>query len=158
MDYNIRKATLDDLSVIQQFNLQLFKKEHEEFDKTLDCNWTFSVEGKEYFKNRITEDSGFAFIASLGDKPVGYIVGGLTNSPKHRTITKLAELENMFVLNEHRSSGIGTKLYEKFLEWCKNKEVERIKVVASSENIKAIQFYQKKGFQNYDLVMERKIE
>ena len=41
MNLSIRKAHINDLEIIQKLNLQLFEKEHKEYDDLLDLKWTF---------------------------------------------------------------------------------------------------------------------
>ncbi len=63
----------------------------------------------------------------------------------------------MFVLEECRSLGIGRELHEAFMNWCKDNNAKKIKVVASANNKKAIGFYRREEFEDYDLVLEKKI-
>ena len=63
----------------------------------------------------------------------------------------------MIVLPEARGTGIGSKLVEEVKKWAKLKKVKRLKVIASSNNSRAIEFYKKKGFQDYDTVLEQDI-
>jgi hypothetical protein len=37
----MRKATIKDLKKIQELNLMLFEKEYDEYDKTLNVDWTY---------------------------------------------------------------------------------------------------------------------
>ncbi len=155
MKFKIKSATINDLKRVQELNLLLFEKEYAEFDDTLNCKWTFGKEGTEYFKNRIIKDDGCIFVAVVGDEIVGYLAGGIKdNKNNHRLLPKFAELENMFVLDRYRCMGVGSNLYQVFTDWCKSKGVGRLRVVASAQNVGAINFYRKKGFLDYDLVLE----
>lgn len=154
MDIEIRKATISDLKFIQELNHKLFLKEYEEYDKALICDWPFGEEGTEYFKERIEKDNGCALVAVADGKAVGYMVGAILKRERYRNISKFAELENTLVLTEHRSKGIGKKLYEKFKEWCKSKNVQKICVEPTAQNTRAIEFYRKHGFKDYSLVLE----
>lgn len=158
MEIQIKPATIENLKAIQELNQMLFEKEYAEFDNTLDRNWPFSEDGTEYFKYRITKDDGCAFVALVDDEIVGYLAGGLMdNSKNYRILPNSAELENMFVLEKCRGLGVGSKLYQAFVDWCKSKEVGRLRVVASAQNSGGINFYRKNGFVDYDLVLEADI-
>ncbi|MFA6428461.1 MAG: GNAT family N-acetyltransferase [Candidatus Buchananbacteria bacterium] len=157
MEGVIKKARIQDLKAVQELNLLLFKKEYQEFDQTLDRQWTFSSAGEKYFKHRLTKDDGCIFLAYVDDKLVGYLAGGLNNHLPCRVLPKLAELENTLVLEEFRSQGIGTKLYQAFVDWCKTKGVKRLRVIASVQNVKGINFYRKSGFVDYDLILETEL-
>lgn len=154
MEVTIRKATIKDLKKVQELNLKLFEKEHKEYDKFLNLNWTFGAEGTKYFSDRIKNEDGCVFVAELNKEIVGYLCGGLRKSKPYRNPPIMAELENTLVLENHRSKGIGSKLFDAFINWCKTKKVEKIRVEASAQNKLAISFYRKNGFKDYTLVLE----
>jgi len=158
MTVKIKTATIKNLGDVQRLNLMLFEKEFKEYDKTLNCKWTLSERGKEYFTKQITDKSCCAFVAYADNNIVGYLVGGVREKSRTaRILPKFAELKNMYIINEYRNLGIGTKLFKSFLKWCKLKKVKRMQVVASAQNLKAIKFYRKNGFKDYDLVLETDI-
>lgn len=155
MESKIKSATIEDLKRVQELNLMLFEKEYAEFDNTLNCKWTFGEDGTEYFKSRIIEDDGCVFVAVVDDEIVGYLAGGLMDNKKtYRVLPNSAELENTFVLDNRRGMGIGQKLFEAFKDWCKSKDVKRLRVVASAQNVGGINFYKKNGFSDYNLILE----
>lgn len=45
----IRRATIDDLEIVQNLNNSLFELEKENYDPTLVTNWPLTVEGRKYF-------------------------------------------------------------------------------------------------------------
>ena len=157
MESKIKSATIKDLKEIQRLNQMLFEKEYKEFDNTLNCKWAFGKDGKNYFKKCITEDDRCVFVAYLNNKIVGYLAGGIDNGGSYRILPKFAELDYMFVLSKYRGKGIGTKLYQTFLDWCKAKNVGKLRVIASAQNWRSINFYKKNGFFDYDLILETNI-
>jgi len=154
----IKKAKISDLKKVQELNLRLFKKEYEEYDGLLNLDWTFGKEGENYYMKRILEDDGCVYLAFKSDEIVGYLCGGLKKLQTYRNIFSSAELENMYVLKNFRSRGIGTELYRQFYKWCQEKGVKKIKVEASVQNKGAIDFYQKNNFLNYTLVLESDVK
>lgn len=155
MEVEIREAKIEDLESIQALNLKLFEREFSKgFDKTLDTNWTFSDLGTDYFKKKILGEDSFAAVAVVDHEIVAYLAGGETEVYSYRTIKKLAELENMMVLKEYRNMKIGSKLVDAFFKWCKKKNIKRVRVAASAGNVKAINFYRKNGFKDYEVTLE----
>jgi len=152
----IRKATVKDLDGILRLNFELFKKEYREYDKTLDLDWT-QRGGEKYFRNRIAKSDGFVAVAESGGKLVGYLCGGMPKMEAHRIKMKHAELENMFVDKRFRRQGVGKKLAEEFLNWCRENKADYVSVSASYENEEGIHFYRKLGFENYEIVLEMKV-
>ena len=157
MDVEIRKATLKVLDIIQDLNLMLFQKEYEEYDKNLNLNWTKGEEGTNYFKKRITDENSSAFVAIVDGKIVGYRIGAISKPESYRNISNYAEAENMFVLPKFRNKGIGTKLFNEFLKWCKEKNIKRVKIVVDSRNEKALNFDRKMGFEDYSITLEKEL-
>ncbi len=150
----IRKANLQDLSSIQELNNKLFELEYENFDDTLKVGWPFEEEGKEYFENMINNE--IVFVAMDEEKIVGYLAGSICEQISYIKET-FAELDNMCIDDEYRRFGIGTLLINRFKDFCKEKKIQNIKVTASAKNSRAIQFYIKNGFEDYNITLKYKI-
>ena len=151
---NIRKATINDLNSVQYLNNSLFDLELNNFDDTLKQGWFFEKEGKEYFKDMINNE--IVFVAQIEEKIVGYLAGSICEQTSYITET-FAELDNMCINEEYRRFGIGTLLMNEFKKYCKEKDMQNIKVTASAKNSRAIQFYIKNGFEAYNVTLKYKI-
>ena len=155
----IRKARPNDLTNILRLNLDLFKKEYKEYDKKLNLKWTYGKTGKAYFKKKISEKNGFAFVAENEGKIIGYLCGSIRKSPyDYRIISRYAELDNMIIEKKFRGREIGERLVLEFLKWCKIKKTNVISVNASAQNENGIKFYRKMGFKDYSLTLEIKVK
>ena len=150
----IRKANLNDLNLVQKLNNSLFELEFNNFDDTLKVGWSFEKEGKEYFQNMLNTE--IVFIAEVQEKIVGYLAGSICKQTSYIT-ESFAELDNMNIDDEYRRLGIGTLLIDEFKKYCKGKNVQNIKVTASAKNNRAIQFYMKNGFEDYNVTLKYKI-
>lgn len=155
MEWNIRKATSEDIGAIQHLNTKLRHKDYEEYDQTINVDFPLSDGGSAYFKERIESPDSFALVAESASTVVGYFVGTVIKPEMYRTMSEIGEGENMFVDDGFQGQGIGTQFMEKFEEWCKGRGVARTRVVASAENKVAIEFYKKVGFEKYDLTLEK---
>lgn len=155
MDIKIQHAAVKNIRDIQNLNHQLCIKEHKDFDATINKDYPVQKSGEKYFKERIKKDC--ALIATIDGKISGYLVGAISDAEGYRNIHKIAEAENMFVLEEYRSLGIGKQLFQEFIKWCKSKGVKKIRAVASVQNQKAIEFYKREGFKEYNLTLEKDI-
>lgn len=150
----IRKATLEDLNEIQELNNKLFEFEFNNFDDTLKVGWPFEKEGKEYFENMLNNE--IVFVGEVEENIVGYLAGSICEEVSYIT-ERFAELDNMCIDDEYRRFGIGTLLMEEFKKYCKKKNMQNIKVTASAKNSRAIQFYKKNGFEDYNITLKYKI-
>ena len=139
MEFVIRRATLDDIDDIIKLNKILFDLEYDNnFDDTLDTSWPLSNKGIDYYKESITNN--IALVAVTSNMVVGYLIWTLNTENSYNTV-KQAELNNMCVLEKYRKYGIGTKLFNKFKNICKQNHIGEIRVTSSYHNINAINFY-----------------
>ncbi len=153
-NFVIRKAKISDLNDILRLNFDLFKKEYKEYDKSLNLKWTYN-EGKKYFKARITKNNGFVEVVENKNYIVGYLCGGIIKGLFYRRKAKYAELENMFI--DYRGKGLGAKLAEDFIIWCKENKADYISLTAFAKNEQALGLYRKLGFEDYNLSLEMKL-
>jgi len=159
MSIKILPATISDLNKIIELNLKLFQKEFNEFDKTLNVSWPLTDPSKKYFKERISNVGGCVFVAIIDQQEIiGYLAGGFVEPADYRDIKNpMAELENMFIDDNFRSQGIGSMLLEAFMDWCKQNNLERVKVVASFGNVLGVDFYKKNGFESTEIILEKSL-
>jgi RimJ/RimL family protein N-acetyltransferase len=156
MEYKIRKAEIEDLNQIQNLIDKLCEKEFNEFDNTINPKYGTSEKGESYVKERILDtNNSLSLVVVDNDNIVGYFLGGVTISEDYRLPNKIGEGETMFIEEEYRGIGIGTHFLKLFEVWCKEKKLNRIRLVASSKNIKAVDTYKKNGFEVYDITLEK---
>jgi GNAT superfamily N-acetyltransferase len=154
----IRKATVEDLQTVQGLNRKLGTKEHADFDPTVNPEFATTERGKRYFTNSIENNDRLVLIAEYDDMPIGYIAGGIEKVSEYRTIRSMAEVDNMWVDEECRGRGIGRQLLSEFEVWARGKGTNRMRVIASYKNEKAIKFYTREGFDEYDLILEKDLK
>ena len=155
MDIEIKKADITYLKDIQNLNNQLFELEYNNFDSALKVGWTFEEKGTSYFKDML--ENGIVYIALDKDNVVGYLAGSINIQGSYVT-KSLAEVDNMFVLEEYRKYGIGTKLINKFKEYCLKHKIEELKVTASAKNVNAINFYKKNEFNEFETTLKQEVK
>lgn len=155
MDIEIKKADITYLKDIQNLNNELFELEYSNFDPALRVGWTFEQEGTKYFTNMLNNE--IVYIALYKNIVVGYLAGSINIQGSYVT-KSLAEIDNMFVLEEYRKYGIGTKLINTFKEYCLKNKIEELKVTASAKNENAIKFYMKNGFNEFEITLKQKID
>jgi len=155
MDIVIRKATLEDLKVVQDLNYKLFDFVHKNFDSSLNMEWTFSDKGEKYFKEVIENET--VWVAIDNDKIIGYLAGIMKS---YNSINaKSAEVDNFYIEEEYRRLGIGKRLVNEYKEYCKSKGIDTIYVTANAKNKNARSFYQASGFNDeYEVTYKMKID
>ena len=150
MNITLKKATIEDLSIIQNLNNELCKYETiNKFDNYIE-DWSLSDISKEYFEYMIKEE--FVVVAKVENEIVGYLAGSTHKDETYSYYEGItAELNNMFIMEKFRKYGIGSKLVNSFFNWCKEQNAKRVMVTASFNNINTINFYKKNGFKEINV-------
>ena len=151
----IRKAKTEDLKVIQDLNNKLCAKENKEFDPTVNPHFATTESGERYFRKCLESDDRLVLVAEEDKQPVGYLAGGIEEVGNFRNILNMCEVDNMWVDEKYRSQGVGKQMMNAIEKWAKEKGIKRMRVIASSQNEKGIQFYKREGFNEYDLILEK---
>jgi diamine N-acetyltransferase len=148
----IRPATQDDLSDLQILNDEIFI-DNRKYDIDLDLNWAKGSSGESYFRELLNNKEAFCIIAEDVGKKIGYLAAGPKDIDYRKS--KYCEVENMGVLPDYKSQGIGKALMEKSFEWAKSKGYQKMFVNAYIQNVPAISFYKKNGFSEIDISLEK---
>lgn len=149
---NIKTATKDDIEVLQILDEEGFISE-EKYDIDLDMGWARSEKGQRYFSELLHDEESCCLIAEDDGKQIGYIAARKKDISYR--LSKYIEIENMIVIPEYRSKGVGTLLMNECLNWAKNRGFQCVYVNAYFKNNGAIQFYKKNRFSEIDLGLER---
>jgi ribosomal protein S18 acetylase RimI-like enzyme len=156
MEITIRKATPKDFESIQALNKALFDYETR-FNDEYNLEWTYSEIGEKYFAHRLESTNTIAFVAEQNQETIGYILAFINTYP-FRKNNPIAEIENMFIKDEKRKQGVGSKLMQAVKKEALRRGVKRLKVEAVAQNTNAINFYKKCGFTEFDLILEMNVE
>lgn len=146
----IRKATLKDLTIIQNLNNDLFKLEKENYDSTLINDWPLTDEGKMYFKDLI--ENQYVIVGIINNEIIAYLAGSINQQGSYEEV-QYGEINNMLVKDKCRGLGIGKLLIDNFKTYCKEKNIHNLKVEASARNINAVNFYKKNGFETFNVTL-----
>lgn len=117
-----------------QINL-ITKENREEINKFIISNWytkDMAIRGKLY---DLTSMDGFAAYYE------GKIVGLITYLKEENNEYEIMSLDSFM-----ERQGIGTELVRKVIEKAKQDKIKVIKLITTNDNINAIKFYQKIGF------------
>ncbi len=150
----IRLATNEDISILQKLNNEVFL-DNASYDPDLDENWAMGAAGKKYFTELVSHTDSLCLIVEEDEKLIGYLAAGPKEIDYRKS--KYVEIQNMGVIPEFRSKGIGKKLIDACFEWAKAKGYEKIWVNSYSANKGAVNFYRKNGFDDIDISLEKSL-
>ena len=149
MNITIRNATINDyegLCLIFQELDEFHRINHPElFVKPYD-----HARAKEYISEIISDDNKALFVAEC-----------LTVKSSSFPVIKKREwvqLDNIAVKRDYQSNQIGTLLYNKVVEWTRDKGINRIELKVYLFNTNAINFYLNKGFEDLNKTMYLDLE
>jgi GNAT superfamily N-acetyltransferase len=156
MKVAIRKAEEKDVGSIVELSSALFQEDAGQHDPFMNLNWP-REEGDEYYTKTISGENSVCMLAVADGTAVGFLTGYVKGEASIRPVCQ-AELESMFVAEAFRGQGVGSGLAQAFLDWCRQRGVQRVTVTAYWANVGAIEFYKRLGFEPKELTLELGID
>ncbi|HNR06074.1 MAG TPA: GNAT family N-acetyltransferase [Saprospiraceae bacterium] len=151
LEIEIERVRIDDLDLLQTIGRQTFydtfspANTEENMNKYMDEGFSSEKLAAE-INNK---DSEFYF-AKLEGKVIGYLKINSGSSQTDLKDHKALEIERIYVLKEFQGKKVGPLLFDKALQIAKRKKVEYVWLGVWEENHRAINFYKKKGFMEFD--------
>jgi len=147
----IRRITLDDLEKLQKIGRKTFEETFSESNSEENMR-NYLEEG--FSNEKLTaelenKDSEFYF-AVLKDEVIGYLKVNFGESQTELKDSKALEIERIYVSKEFHGKSVGQILYDKAIEIAKQKGSEYVWLGVWEENPRAISFYKKNGFVEFD--------
>ncbi|WP_026464985.1 GNAT family N-acetyltransferase [Adhaeribacter aquaticus] len=147
----LRRVTVNELDQLQKIGRQTFSEtfssgnSEENMKKYLEEGFsTKKLEAELANKN-----SEFYF-ALLANKVIGYVKVNFGQSQTEIKDENTLEIERIYVLKEFHGKRVGQFLYEKAIEISKHKGVDYVWLGVWEENPRALRFYEKNGFVEFD--------
>lgn len=148
---DIRKATLNDIKLLQDIGRKTFfetfseSNSEENMRKYLEDG--FSIEKlTEELDNKHSE----FYFAVIDENVLGYLKLNFGASQTELKDTDSLEIERIYVLQEYHGKKVGQVLYEKGIQVAYEKEAIYVWLGVWEENPRAIRFYKKNGFVEFD--------
>src|SRR5215210_7234553 len=86
------------------------------------------------------------FVAERNDEVIGFLSGELREGSPAFEPKTWASIEDIYVVPEHRSLGIGRALFEECQKWAKRKGANGVSLQVAAGNTRARKFYEELGF------------
>ena len=155
-EITIRKAKIEELPTIQVLSNTLGEQSYS-FDNDLSLTWANTDEGEKYYRDRITGEKGICLVAEKNNELIGF-ASATTHLSDAWRLVKRVEIDNVFVLESHRGSGVGKMLIDAIKKWAKEQQAKRVVLNAFTKNTKALAFYEREGFAPYETILQYKVE
>lgn len=147
----ITKVSLNDIDQLQKIGRQTFyetfatRNTEENMTKYLDE--AFSLEK---LTTELNDNNAEFYFAAMDEKIVGYLKLNFGHSQTEIKDDRGVEIERIYVLKEYQGKKVGQSLYEKAVNIAKQKNADYVWLGVWKENLRAINFYKKNGFVEFD--------
>ena len=101
-------------------------------------------------KEELADNNSEFYFAFLDNQVIGYLKVNFGQSQTELKDENAIEIERIYVLKEFHGKKVGQVLYEKAIEISKQRNVDYIWLGVWEENPRALRFYQKNGFVEFD--------
>lgn len=146
-----KKISLDDLEKLQNIGRITFKETFSESNSEENMkNYLEEAFSDEKLIAELNNKDSEFYFALLNDKVIGYLKVNFGESQTELKDSKSLEIERIYVLAEFHGKSVGQILYNKAIEISKLKSSEYVWLGVWEENLRAISFYKKNGFVEFD--------
>ncbi len=150
-DVFIRPVELYELIDLQEISRQTFyetfaaQNTEENMNKYLEENLS-----AEKMSAELHDKNSRFYFAELDKKVIGYLKLNFGQSQTELKDGRALEIERIYVIREFQGMRIGQKLYEKAINIARDEGMDYVWLGVWEENPKAISFYRKNGFVEFD--------
>ena len=147
----IKEISINEIDQLQKIGRQTFQETFSESNSEENMK-NYLEEGfssEKLTKELTNKDSQFYF-ATLENEVIGYLKVNFGESQTELKGEKSLEIERIYVSKEFHGKKVGQLLYEKAIQVAKDKNVDYVWLGVWEENLRAISFYTKNGFIEFD--------
>ncbi len=146
-----RKISSDDLEMLQKIGRKTFEETFSESNSEENMRNYFEEgfsEGK--LTAELNDNNAEFYFAIWKDEVIGYLKVNFGESQTELKDDRALEIERIYVLKEFHGKRVGQMLFNKAIEIAKQKGSEYVWLGVWEENPRAISFYKKNGFIEFD--------
>ena len=149
--FSIKKVNKTEVEQLQSLSRQTFAETFSDSNSKENMNkyLTENLSIEKLSEELNNENSHFFFIKD-GERNIGYLKLNMGPSQTELKDKTAIEIERIYVIQEYQGKKVGQQLYEKAIQVAKEKKAQYVWLGVLEENHKAIQFYNKNGFQVFD--------
>lgn len=153
MEYIVRKAILDDLPILLNFEQGVIEAERPMDPTIQDGNIVYYD-----LRQLILEEESEVMVVEMNNEIVatGYVK--IKEDRPYLKHKKQGYLGYMFVKKDQRGKGLNKLIMDALLLWCKDREIFEIRLDVYDVNEPAIRAYEKVGFKKLMINMRLNIE
>lgn len=147
----IKKVTINDIDQLQKIGkntfFETFSAANTEENMKRYLDEEFSVVK---LKDELNDQFAEFYFAILDNNVIGYLKLNFGQSQTELKDDKAIEIERIYVLKEFHGKKVGQLLYNKAIQISRQKNADYVWLGVWEENPRAINFYKKNGFVEFD--------
>lgn len=147
----INKVKLTDISQLQAIGRQTFFETFAEHNTVADMELYLNNNlSLEQLTNELSDANSEFYVASLDHKIIGYLKINFGQAQTELKDRSSLEIERIYVLKDFHGNKVGQALYNKAIDIAKQTRVNYVWLGVWENNLRAIHFYKKNGFEEFD--------
>ena len=147
----IKEVDITDIINLQTIARNTFDETFSEFNTEEDMNkYLDDAYSNERLTMELTNPDSHFYFAMYDNVLAGYLKLNKGQAQTELKDSAALEIERIYVLKQFQGAKIGQALYAKAIEFAKSINVKYIWLGVWEENVKAIRFYTKNGFVEFD--------
>ena len=151
--YSVRKAVLEDLPVLLEFEQGLIRAERPMDPTIKEGNISYYDVG-EFIRSEDSE----VYVVERDGKILASGYARIKPDRHYLKHDRMGYLGFMFVPEEHRGQGLNQMIIDKLIEWCKSRGLSEMRLDVYHTNPSAIRAYEKAGFKKHLITMRLNTE
>lgn len=147
----IRRVSLNDIDQLQKIGRQTFQETFSELNSEENMrNYLEEGFSEEKLTAELNDENSEFYFATLDNEVIGYLKVNFGESQTELKDNKALEIERIYVSKEFHGKSVGQLLYDKAIQIAKQKAADYVWLGVWEENPRAISFYKKNGFVEFD--------
>jgi ribosomal protein S18 acetylase RimI-like enzyme len=147
----IRKATISNLEIIQEISKQTFIETFSEVNTPENMeNYVRENFNSTQVTSEINNQESAFYLATLGNKTIGYLKLNFGKAQTETYNEQTLEIHRIYVSKAFLGKRIGQLLLDEAIKVAQQTDVDYIWLGVWEENHRALQFYAKNGFVEFD--------
>ena len=150
-EIEIIKIDINDIKALQQIGRQTFAETFAESNSPENmAKYLKEAYADEKLSEELNNPNSVFYFAKADNQVIGYLKLNFGVSQTELKDNTALEIERIYVTKEYHGKKVGQLLYDKAIEVAKEKQVDYVWLGVWEENKRAIQFYTKNGFVEFD--------
>jgi diamine N-acetyltransferase len=147
----IEKVSLKEIDQLQKIGRETFQETFSESNSEENMkNYLEEGFSNEKLTTELSDQNSEFFFATVDEEVIGYLKINFGTSQTELKDSKALEIERIYVSKDFHGKNVGQLLYDKAMQIANQKNVDYVWLGVWEENPRAISFYKKNGFVEFD--------